>query len=261
MKNPFLSLLLLALPCVSSAETILLKDGKSHTARDLRRDGNFLFYKPVTADGAQPETVTPLNQIERIDFGEQPALDTARELFKQGDALGVLEKTTEPAAYFRTYSDVAGNQWADVMRLRIPAIAVAGTEQHLANLEAQWSPTGDQDIDTAYRLLLAAKNDPTGARTAWKALAQPGASSLAAGISWLGIGNEALLAKQWSLAVRAYLSVEVFVTQQRLLQPKALLGAAKAFIQKGEMPKAMSLIEEIKMEYPSYAEDAAAVLK
>lgn len=261
MKTPFLALLFLALPYSLGAETISLKDGKISGAKELRRDGNFLFYKPVTSDGPQAETVTPLNQVERVDFGEQPALDEARELSKQGDAAGVLEKTAPLAAYFRTYSDIPGNLWADVMRLRLPALAVAGTEQQLAGLQTQWTPTGDQDIDTAYRLLLAAKNDPTGARTAWKALAQPGASSLAAGISWLGIGNDALLAKQWKTAVRAFLSVEVFVTGQSLLQPKALLGAARAFAQKGDTPKALSLIEEIKTEYPSYAEEAASVLK
>lgn len=261
MRFFFWVLTTLLLPVTLLAETVFLKDGKTHAAKELRRDGNFLFYKATTPDGAQADTITPINQVERIEFGEHPAMEAARELANQGDAHGVLEKTNDPATFFRGYSDVPGNQWAEVMRLRLPAIAVAGTEQHIANLQAQWTPTGDLELDTAYKLIIAAKNDPNGARTAWKALAQPGASSLSAGISWLGIGNEALLAKQWNAAVRAFLSVEVFVTQQKLLQPKALLGAAKAFVQKGETGKAAALVEELKKEYPPVAEDAASILK
>lgn len=261
MKFRVLSLAALLFSSSLPAETVFLKDGKANQAKELRRDAGFLFYKATAPDGAQTETITPLNQVERIEFGDLPSLEEARAQAKQGDATGVLEKTAQPATVARNYSDIPGNQWAEVMRLRLPALAVAGTDQHITNLQAQWTPTGDQELDTACKLILAAKNDPNGARTAWKALAQPGASSLSAGISWLGIGNDALRAKQWNTAIRAFLSVEVFVTQQKLLQPTALLGAAKAFVQKGEIGKATSLVEEIKKDYPSAADAAASILK
>jgi TolA-binding protein len=254
-------MLALCLPAGIQAQTILLKDGKTHSTKEIRRDGNFLFYKTQAADASPLETVTPLNQIERIDFGELPAMNEARQLSKIGNAAAVIEKTAEPAVYFRSYSDISGNQWTEVMRMRLPALAVAGSEQQLAELQSQWTPTGDQEIDTAYRLILAGRNDRSGARTAWSALAQPGASSLSAGLSWLELGQEALQAKQWNTAIRAFLSVEVFLPQQRLLQPKALLGAAKAFVQKGELQKATALVEEVKQEYPSHAGDAAIILK
>lgn len=261
MRLLLLGIFTLCLPLGLHAQTILLKDGKTHSTREIRRDGNFLFYKTQAPDGAPSETVTPLNQIERIDFGDLPALNEARQFSKAGNSVGVIEKTAEPAAFFRNYSDVSGNQWTEVMRLRLPALAVAGSEIQLTELQSQWTPTGDQEIDTAYRLILAGRTDRTGAHTAWGALAQPGASSLSAGISWLELGNAALQAKQWNAAVRAFLSIEVFLPQQRLLQPKALLGAAKAFIQKGEASKATALLEEVKTEYPSYAADAASLLK
>lgn len=261
MRTLLLSILVLCLPLGLRAQTILLKDGKASSTREIRRDGNFLFYKTQALDGTQTETITPLNQVERIDFGEVPALNEARQFFKAGNSIGVIEKTTEPASFFRNFSDVSGTQWAEVMRLRLPALAVAGTEQQLAELQSQWTPTGDQETDTAYRLIIAGRTDRNGARTAWAALAQPGASSLGAGISWLELGHEALQAKQWSTAVRAFLSIEVFLPHQKLLQPKALLGAAKAFIRKGEISKATALVEEIKTEYPSYATEAASMLK
>lgn len=261
MKKHFITSLALFLPLTAFGELVFLKDGKVHTTKEIRRDGNFLLFKSLGADGSQSDAVTPLNQVDRVDFGDPPALAEARQMARQGDATGVIEKTAEAASFFRAYTDVPGNLWLEVMRLRLPALAIAGNSAQLAELQTQWTPTGDAEIDTAYRLTIAKINDPEGAHKAWNALAQPGANSLSAGISWLELGNEALQAKQWSAAIRSFLSVEVFVNHQRLLQPKALLGAAKAFVQKGENTKAGALIEEIKTDFPKSYAEAAAILK
>lgn len=262
MRRIHLTCLLLALSCVSAspchAEGLLLKDGRSISGKELRRDGDFIFLKVAGPDGAVSEEVVPLKQLDRIDFGDVPALNEARQLARAGDAAGVLEKTAQLAAVFRPYAEIPGSLWADVMRLRLPALAVAGTPELLAELQKAWTPTGDAELDTAYRLLAAAQTDPAGARTAWNALAQPGASSLAAGISWLALGDVASAAQKWKEALRAYLSVEVFLPHHPLLQPKALLGAAKAFSEKGDAGKASMLVEELKSEYPTAPETAVA---
>jgi uncharacterized protein HemY len=250
-----------AFPLLASAETIFLKDGKVHAAKEMRREGNFLFLKVAQQDGSLADVITPLNQIERVDFGEVTSIAEARQLARSGDALGVLEKTQAPAAAARVYSDIPGNLWPEVMRLRLPAIAVSGNLEALSELQKQWTPTGDGELDTAYKLLVAAQHDPTGAKTARGALTQPGANSLAAGLSWLTLGEEALEAKNWRAAVKAFLSVEVFIPSQRLLQPKALLGAAKAFLAMGEKQKASSLLEEVKAEFPSHTEAAASLVR
>ncbi len=260
--KPLRSLLpFLLLPGLLPAETVFLKDGKVHAAKEMRRDGNFLFLKVPGPNGALADVLTPLNQVDRVDFGDPPELSEARQLARAGDAAGVLEKTAAAAGFFRGFSDVPGNQWAEVMRLRLPALAVKGDDTSMAELQKQWTPTGEQELDTAYRLLVAAQTDPAGAKTAWNALAQPGAGTLAAGISWLALGKAALEAKQWKDALRAFLSVEVFLPSQRLLQPAALLGAARAFVESGERAKAAALVEEIKAEYPSSAGKAAALLQ
>ena len=254
-------LLFLLLPSLLPAETVFLKDGKVHAAREMRRDGNFLFLKVPGPGGALADILAPLNQVDRVDFGDPPALSEARQMARAGDAAGVLEKTAAAAVFFRGFADLPGNQWAEVMRLRLPALAAKGDAASLAELQKQWTPTGDPELDTAYRLLAAAQTDPAGARTAWSALAQPGAGTLAAGISWLALGKAALEARQWKDALRAFLSVEVFIPSQRLLQPLALLGAARAFLESGERAKAAALVEEIKTEYPTSAGLAAALLQ
>ena len=253
-----LLLLCLAPPSGGSAQTVQLKDGKILFAKEMRREGNFLFLKIATPDGTVKDELVQLPQLERVDFGELPALVEARQAAQSGDAAGVLEKTAQPAVFFRTYADLPGSLWPDVMRLRLPALAVAGTPEMLSELQKTWAPTGEVELDTAFRLLAAGQNDPAGARTAWKALAQPGAGSLAAGISWLEIGQAELAAKQWRSAARAFLSVEVFVPQHRLLLPKALFGAAKAFKEKGDHAKVASLIRDLESEFNGTPEGAAA---
>jgi TolA-binding protein len=254
----YLVFICLALPSGGSAQTLQLKDGKVLFATEMRREGNFLFVKIAAPDGSVKDELVQLPQLERVDFGDLPALVEARQLAQSGDAAGVLEKTTQPAGFFRAYADLPGNPWPDVMRLRLPALAVAGTAEMLSALQKNWAPTGDAELDTAFRLLAAGQNDPAGARTAWKALAQPGTGTLAAAISWLEIGQAELAAKQWRSAARAFLAVEVFVPQHRLLLPKALLGAAKAFKEKGDHAKAAALIRDLESDFPGTPEAAAA---
>jgi len=238
----------------SHSETIFLKDGKVQNAIEIRRDGAFIFLKIANSEGGASETLVPLNQVERIEFPESVALAEARQLWRAGDAKGVLEKTATAAISQRVYMDVQGNQWVDVMRLRLPAIALEPGPEAFADLQKDWTPTGDQDLDIAFRLLVASRTDPAGAQLARKALAKPGAASLAAGLSWLDLGEAALKASQWKEAVRYFLSVEVFLPNQRLLQPKALLGAVRGFLGSGERTKAAALLEELKADYPSTTE-------
>ena len=236
------------------AEKIFQKDGKVLNAIEIRRDGAFVFLKVANAEGGVTETLVPLNQVERIEFPESAALAEARQLWRGGDAKGVLDKTAEVMNSQRVYRDVPGNQWVDVIRLRLPAIALESGSQAFEDLQKDWAPTGDEDLDIAFRLLVAGRTDPAGAQVARKALAKPGAASLAAGLSWLDLGEAALKASRWKDAVRCFLSVEVFLPNQRLLQPKALFGAIKGFIGSGERAKAAALVEELKAEYPSTPE-------
>ncbi len=252
---------LLAVPLTLEAESIFLKDGKVHTASEMRRDGNFLFLKVAGPDGAPADVVTPLNQVERIDFGDVPVLAEARQMARSGDAQGVLEKSAKAAQFFRGYADVPGNQWQEVMKLRLPALAAKPNAEALGELQKQWTPTGDPDLDVSYRLLVTAQPSPDKATAEYKTIAQPGAGSLSAGISWLALGNAALENKQWKEAIRAFLSVEVFLPNQRLLQPPALLGAVKAFVEKGEPAKASALVDELRAEYPAFAGAGIAILE
>ena len=65
-------------------------------------------------------------------------------------------------------------------------------------------------------------------------------------------------AKQCRDALRAFLSVEVFVSQHRLLLPKALLGATQSFFGKGDRAKASAFAQELASDFPNTPEAASA---
>lgn len=47
MKKHFITSLALFLPLTAFGELVFLKDGKVHTTKEIRRDGNFLLFKSL----------------------------------------------------------------------------------------------------------------------------------------------------------------------------------------------------------------------
>lgn len=253
----FLWLAVLLLPI--SGQEIVMKDGKIHKAKEMRREGQFIFYKSLAPDANVTEGVVGIAQIQSIVFPELEGFADARVASASGHASRVLQITEPLLPGVRANADLPGSQWADLMRLHVPALAVAGTEESFSALQKQWVSTGDIDLDNAAKVLFLSQADRDKARLAWKALAKPGASSLGAGISWLALGQEAFDAKDWGSAIRAFLSVEVFVPSQRVLHPRALLGAVQAMVGAGDEVQAQRLLVELKAEYPETPEYQSAL--
>ncbi|MEI6712789.1 MAG: hypothetical protein WCO60_03495 [Verrucomicrobiota bacterium] len=247
---------LLAVCLSARAEDVFLKDGKVVRAQGLRREGNFLFVRTVNAEGVGSEALLQFSQVERIAFGDPPAMVEARKLANAGNAAAVLEKTASLVPSTRLFADVPGNLWADLVRLRLPAIAILKDRDALSELQKQWVVTGDADLEEALKLVVEsqAAGDSKASLQRWKSVAVPGATSLTAGLAWLELGKAALEAKQWKEAVRAFLSVEVFVANYRILHPPALLGAIRAFVSSGELKDAKIRMEVLQAEFPNSAE-------
>jgi len=242
-----------------SGQEIVMKDGKVHKAKEMRREGQFIFYKNLAPDTSVTEGVVGIAQIQTIIFPDLQGFAEARVASAAGHANRVLQITEPLLTAVRANADLPGSQWADLMRLHVPALAVAGTNESFSALQRQWVSTGDIDLDNAAKILFLSQSDRDKARLAWKALAKPGASSLGAGISWLALGQEAFDAKDWGSAIRLFLSVEVFVPAQRVLHPRALLGAVQAMVGAGDEVQARRLLVELKTEYPETAEYQSAL--
>lgn len=250
-------LAILSLPL--AGQEIVMKDGKVHKAKEMRREGQFIFYKSLAPDASVAEGVVGIAQIQTIIFPELEGFAEARVASAGGHANRVLQITQPLLPAVRANADLPGSQWTDLMRLHVPALAIAGTEESFSALQKHWVSTGDTDLDNAAKILFLSQSDRDKARLAWKALAKPGSSSLGAGISWLALGQEAFDAKDWGAAIRSFLSVEVFVPSQRVLHPRALLGAVKAMVGSGDEVQARRLLLELKTEYPEAPEYQAAV--
>ena len=261
--NYRLSLVLLLSLIVSPlfAQEIVMKDGTIHKATEMRREGQFIFYKALAPNTSVTEGVAGVAQIQSIVFPELEGFAEARIAAARGHAQRVLRITERLVPAVRLHADLPGSQWADVMRLHVPALVVVGSLEAVSALQKQWISTGDTDLDNAAKVLFLRNSDREKAGLAWGALAKPGASSLGAAISWLCIGQEALEAKKWGLAIRSFLSVELFVPAQRLLHPGALLGAIRGMLGSGDEVQARRLLAELKSEYPDTPEcDSASGL-
>ena len=240
------------------AQEIVMKDGTMHKATEMRREGQFIFYKTLAPNTSVTEGVVAVAQIQSIVFPELEGFAEARVAAARGHALKVLRITEGLVPLVRVHADLPGNQWPDVMRLHVPALVAGGNSEAVSALQKQWVSTADTDLDNAAKVLFLNKSDPEKAGLAWVALAKPGASSLGAAISWLGIGQQALESKKWGLAIRSFLSVELFVPAQRLLHPSALLGAIRGMLGAGDEVQARRLLVELKSEYPDTPEYESA---
>jgi hypothetical protein len=252
-----LSASLLSLPL--AAQEIVMKDGAIHKATAMRREGQFIFYKTLSPNTSVNEGVVGVAQIQSIVFPEIEGFGEARIAAARGHALKVLRITEPLVPSLRANADLPGSQWADVMRLHVPALVVGGSLEAVSVLQKHWISTGDVDLDNAAKVLFLNKFERDKVGLAWAALAKPGASSLGAAIAWLGIGEEALQEKRWGVAIRSFLSVELFVPGQRVLHPCALLGAIKGMLGVGDEVQARRLFAELKSEYPETTEYGAAV--
>jgi hypothetical protein len=239
-------------PSVAPGQEVITRDGKITRTQGLRRDGNFLFLKPVKSEGA-PETLIPTVQVERIVFSEPSELAEAKSLAASGNAEAVLEKTKPLLAFARPFADLNANLWPEILRLHLAAIASSAHSESLGELQKIWVPTGDADIDGAYKLIasMAPGADRTSFEALWRSHARPGATTLCAALSWLELGESALKAGNWNEAIRAFLSIEVFAAKHSLIQPRALLGAAKGLKARGDSRESASLLSDLSTLYPN----------
>jgi hypothetical protein len=250
MKRVLCFLWVLVLPL--SADDVFCKDGKAHRGLVLRREAGILFGRSAAPkDVQEQETVIVLNQVERIVFSEPAALREMRQAAYAGDARSVVDKGAQLILEHRPWADVPGNYWKELMRAQVPALVALGDNEGLQNLIKAWIPTGDLDLDDSARLLgmRAGGVDRAAFLELCKKATAGSPGTLVAAISWLELGREALAQKQWPVAVRHFLSVEVFASPWRLLLPEALLGAVRATAANGQPAQASVYARDLQSEY------------
>ncbi len=251
---PALILSAVLLEC-SFAEDVVLKDGNVVRGVGLRREGAFIFGKPSSGS----EALIPVNTIARIAFPESSGLRDAREKFFAGDSRAVLDNTASEMTYHKLFMDIPGSLWTTIMRLRIPALVAGARASEIDEFLRDWTPSGDAELDAAVGLLKLKKSNSSAEdqSKAWKTATEGNPSNLSAAISWLELGNAALEAKDWTTAIRYFVSVQVFSPNYRPLHPAALLGAVKACLGNEQPDQATPFAEDLKKDYPRASQTKA----
>jgi len=260
MKALFFLALSLGCAVCGSAQDIYQKDGKVVRAASLRRDGGLVFAK-LTSQGENQETVmVAVNSIERIAFPEDPLIREAMAHAYAGDAPSVLKKTTQSYSYARQWLDVEGNTMATVLRLMIPSLIAAGKKSDLSKLLETWVPTKDPDLETVVRLLRLKERGDQGDmfEMECRRLVEGSPGTMSAAVAWIYLGRNALEARQWTSAIRAFTSLRLFSQSWRVLQPVALLGALEACRGNGSSEQASIFLSDLESEYPKSAQAGIA---
>jgi tetratricopeptide (TPR) repeat protein len=256
---------ILALATASSAQNIVMKDGKVIPTKGMRRQGETIIATVELAGGEPGKPAKmgdlgyPLAQIAKLDFPEPPQIRAAEELIAQGKLTDALAQLEPVVKFYEGFRDAPGSWWAPAALRKVQALASAGRDreaerlaQELARLAA--TPEVVRAANVQIAAGLARKGEYGRAlellEPALKESNDPATQAAASVVQ----GECLLAAKEWDDAVLAFVQVPVFYPGEKLLLPPSLLGRARAHFAADDLPAARAAIEELRKAYPKSTE-------
>jgi tetratricopeptide (TPR) repeat protein len=230
----------------ASGQALQLRDGRV-VANDQMRfdDTGFLVSHP---DGGA--TVRTLySEVQRMQWPAPPELEQARSLLRAGSAQAAADLMDVVMVRFEPTRNILGSPWQDAAVIRLAALARAGRDIDAAvvmrRLEGATPPP---ELLAEARLAMgeaAMRRRAFGeARQAIDSVLQSASGDLAAR-AYLLLGDLSLEQGSFEQALRAYLRIPTFYGRLRSHQPRALLGAARAYRGMGENARAISAYNEL----------------
>ena len=256
MKSSFLLPLILcvALLPVLRAQDITTTDGQLLKSSSIRRTGSTIMVKVTTPEGSSIEMGIPPARIVKISFPEPPELAKASTASSSGNATEVLSLTGDYVAKEAELKDLPGSWWPEMSRLRLLALAGTAKDADTATLAREIGSLKSPDADSLSRGGTLFANLPSGDKEAVivgaKAIPRIGGGQGSA-LAQLALGRTLLAKKDYPGALRAFLTIKVFYPSVTLLQPAALLGAAKAYVGLKDEKRAAEAIKDLSESYPS----------
>ena len=252
----------------AGGQTIFLKDGKSVTAKSLRRQGDVIMatQEMSSAPGkaaATGEVGYPVAQIRKIDFPEPAQLRAATELLTQGRAGEALTQLDVALRYYEGFRDAPGSWWADLALLKTTTLINLGREKDAEPLVDQIARmASDPETVRAARVQVAAalsrRGDPARALELCDSVIKESLKTETLAAAAVTKGQCHLALKQWEAALLAFLQIPVFHPDARLLQPPSLLGAGQAFFGIEDYKRARASFEELIKTFGATPEAATA---
>jgi tetratricopeptide (TPR) repeat protein len=237
------------------AEDITTTDGQIYRNSTLRRNGSLIMVK-ITNPGSSGivETGLPIARIAKVDFPEPPELALAKKAASDGNAQEVINLTANYVSSQLDFKDLPGSWWPAMAKICLLAQASVGNDSKVANLARQLGETKSADADTISRggtLFEALKSNDTEAVVVGAAALPRIGGGTGSALAQLALGRALFLKKNYPGALRAFLTIKVFYPSCSLLQPAALMGAAKAYIALNDTKRAMQSLQDIISLWPA----------
>ena len=244
------------------AQTITLQTGQKIETQGVRRDGDMVMGKVQVGSGSG-EVGYHLAQIAKVDFPEPAALKTASDLLVQGQPDKALAQIDPVIAYYSPFKDVPGNWWAQAALIKVSVLAAQQHEKEAEALASEIEKSAkDPDMARAAQLRLVGSlikgNETEKAITICDATIKSSTDPATLANAWTAKGDALLAQKDWDDAVLAYLHVPVFYPDEKIFQPQALLGSARALRRLNDTDRAKRTLNELLTAFPQSAEATAA---
>ena len=246
--------ILCLLAAVLHADTLVLKNGQSISAKSFLREGDALV--------ADSGTSVPLAEIASVECEQPPVLKNAPALLAAGKMSNVLSEIRLALPAAETYGDLPGSHWPDLYSLQAHLLLAIGRDAEAAELATAMKKTSNPGLvadSQALRALIAARK---GDHSAAASLAEPvikdaaRPSAVAAASVALGLGY--LEKKKFPEALKAFLELPVFLPDETALSGIARLGAAQAYYGMEDYDRAIATLEELIKTQPGIPEISTA---
>ena len=209
----------------------------------------------VTMEGGTGviEMGLPISRIAKVSFVEPPELAKAIAAASKGNAQEVLSLTGDYVPKQGDLKDVPGSWWPEMARLRLLALAASGKYSECADLARQIgalrSPSAESLSRAGALFSPLSSSDLAAVLVGAKALPRLGGDQGSA-LAQIVLGKALLQKKDFTGAIRAFLTVKVFYPSVGLLQAPALLGAAESYIGLKDEKRAAQCYNDILKDWP-----------
>ncbi|MEY2438818.1 MAG: hypothetical protein QOI34_203 [Verrucomicrobiota bacterium] len=244
------------------AQQITLKTGQKVDTLGVRRDGDIIMGKVQVGSGSG-EIGYNVVQIAKIDFPEPRGLKTANELLGQGQADKALAEIQSVVAYYEPFKEVPGAWWSQAALIKVSILSSLQRYAEAETLAADIQKgAADPETARAAQLRVASglirKKDFEKAVVICDEAIKQSSDPANLANAWVTKGDALFGQKQWDAALLAYLHVPVFYSDEKPVQPSALLGSARAYWRLDDGTRAKKAFNDLIAAYPKSAEAVAA---
>jgi tetratricopeptide (TPR) repeat protein len=259
MRTPFLLRLLLACSFAlaagsASGQSVSLKDGRTLSDPQLQFDESGFVLRSREGD-AVIERRTPYAEVLRMSWPEPEEVVRARTLLEGGKPEEAATLAEGVMRRFDPTRTLMGSPWQTAAAVRLGALARLGRDLEVAAVMRRMQEASNEAGGlTEARLAMAEASLRKRAyadarRHLDEALADAQGDQAARGS--LLAGDLALEQSVFEEALRAYLRIPVFHHRLTALQPRALLGAARAYRGLGDQTRSSASYEELIERFPA----------